>query len=124
MMRENILERKKLLRIKRKLRVRGKNGEGRIYGVAQTPRISIFRSNKYFYAQAIDDSQSKTIAAVDGKKLGLNNNKESVKKIAQAFATDLKKVGISKAVFDRNGYLYHGVVAAFADTLRENGIEL
>lgn len=123
-MRENILERKKLLRIKRKLRVRGKNGEGRIYGVAQTPRISIFRSNKYFYAQAIDDSQSKTIAAVDGKKLGLNNNKESVKKIAQAFATDLKKVGISKAVFDRNGYLYHGVVAAFADTLRENGIEL
>lgn len=123
-MRENILEKKKLLRIKRKLRVRGKNGEGRIYGVAQTPRISIFRSNKYFYAQAIDDSQSKTIAAVDGKKLGLNNNKESVKKIAQAFATDLKKVGISKAVFDRNGYLYHGVVAAFADTLRENGIEL
>ena len=123
-MRENILEKKKLLRIKRKLRVRGKNGEGRIYGVAQTPRISIFRSNKYFYAQAIDDSQSKTIVAVDGKKLGLNNNKESVKKIAQAFATDLKKVGISKAVFDRNGYLYHGVVAAFADTLRENGIEL
>ncbi len=123
-MRENVLERKKLLRIKRKLRVRGKNGEGRIYGVAQTPRISIFRSNKYFYAQAIDDTQSKTIVAVDGKKLGLNNNKESVKKIAQAFATDLKKVGISKAVFDRNGYLYHGVVAAFADTLRENGIEL
>ena len=123
-MRENMLERKKLLRIKRKLRVRGKNGEGRIYGVAQTPRISIFRSNKYFYAQAIDDTQSKTIVAVDGKKLGLNNNKESVKKIAQAFATDLKKVGISKAVFDRNGYLYHGVVAAFADTLRENGIEL
>lgn len=123
-MRENILEKKKLLRVKRKLRVRGKNGEGRIYGVAQTPRISIFRSNKYFYAQAIDDSQSKTIVAVDGKKLGLNNNKESVKKIAQAFATDLKKVGISKAVFDRNGYLYHGVVAAFADTLRENGIEL
>ncbi|MGX3097922.1 50S ribosomal protein L18 [Helicobacter sp. 23-1046] len=123
-MRENVLERKKLLRIKRKLRVRGKNSEGRIYGVAQAPRISIFRSNKYFYAQAIDDTQSKTIAAVDGKKLGLNNNKESVKKIAQAFATDLKKVGISKAVFDRNGYLYHGVVAAFADTLRENGIEL
>ncbi len=123
-MRENVLERKKLLRIKRKLRVRGKNGEGRIYGVAQTPRISIFRSNKYFYAQAIDDTQSKTIVAVDGKKLGLNNNKESVKKIAQAFATDLKKIGISKAVFDRNGYLYHGVVAAFADTLRENGIEL
>ena len=123
-MRENVLERKKLLRIKRKLRVRGKNGDVRIYGLAQAPRISIFRSNKYFYAQAIDDTQSKTIAAVDGKKLGLNNNKESVKKIAQAFATDLKKVGISKAVFDRNGYLYHGVVAAFADTLRENGIEL
>lgn len=123
-MRENVLERKKLLRIKRKLRVRGKNGEGRIYGVAQVPRISIFRSNKYFYAQAIDDTESKTIMAVDGKKLGLNNNKESVKKIAQVFAADLKKVGISKALFDRNGYLYHGVVAVFAETLRENGIEL
>lgn len=118
-MRENILERKKTLRTKRKLRTRGK-----IFGVADVPRVTIFRSNRYFYAQAINDIESKTLAAVDGKKMGLNNNKENVVKIAQSFAKELKEKGISKVVFDRNGYLYHGVVAAFADTLRENGIAL
>ena len=116
---ENILERKKTLRTKRKLRTRGK-----IFGVADVPRVTIFRSNRYFYAQAINDTESKTLAAVDGKKMGLSNNKENVVKIAQSFAKELKGIGISKVVFDRNGYLYHGVVAAFADTLRENGIAL
>ena len=86
--------------------------------------MTIFRSNRYFYAQAINDTESKTLAAVDGKKMGLSNNKENVVKIAQSFAKELKGIGISKVVFDRNGYLYHGVVAAFADTLRENGIAL
>ena len=118
-MRENILEKKKTLRTKRKLRTRGK-----IFGVADVPRVTIFRSNRYFYAQAINDTESKTLAAVDGKKMGLSNNKENVVKIAQSFAKELKGIGISKVVFDRNGYLYHGVVAAFADTLRENGIAL
>ena len=54
--------------------------------------------------------------------MGLGNNKENVAKIAQSFAQELAKKGISKIVFDRNGYLYHGVVAVFADTLRKNGI--
>ena len=72
-MRENILERKKTLRTKRKLRTRGK-----IFGVADVPRVTIFRSNRYFYAQAINDTESKTLAAVDGKKMGLSNNKENV----------------------------------------------
>ncbi|WP_394989216.1 50S ribosomal protein L18 [uncultured Helicobacter sp.] len=116
-MRENILERKKVLRTKRKLRTRGK-----VFGVADMPRVTIFRSNKYFYAQAINDTESRTLVAVDGKKMGLGNNKENVAKIAQSFAQELTKKGISKIVFDRNGYLYHGVVAVFADTLRENGI--
>lgn len=113
------LERKKILRTKRKLRVRGK-----ILGLSNKPRISIFRSNKYLYAQAIDDTIQKTIACVDGKKMSLGNNKENAKIIAKTFAESLKILGITEAVFDRNGYLYHGVIAAFADSLRENGIAL
>lgn len=116
---DNILKLKKKLATKRKARIRG-----RIFGTSEMPRVSVFRSNKYFYAQAIDDTKGFTLASVDGKKLGLSNNKDDVKKIAQSFAKSLKDAGISKVVFDRNGYLYHGVVASFADSLRENGIVL
>ncbi len=56
--------------------------------------------------------------------MGLKNNKEDVKKIAVALADSLKKANITEVLFDRNGYLYHGVVASFADSLRENGINL
>ncbi|OBV28987.1 50S ribosomal protein L18 [Helicobacter sp. CLO-3] len=114
-----ILESKKRLRLKRKLRIKGK-----LNGSAECPRISVFRSNKYLYAQAIDDVKQTTIASVDGKKLKLGNNKDNAKEIAKVFAGELSKKGISQAIFDRNGYLYHGVVAAFADSLRENGITL
>ncbi|MCE3037731.1 50S ribosomal protein L18 [Helicobacter anatolicus] len=118
-MTNKILARKKSLRNKRKLRIRNS-----IFGIAQKPRVSIFRSNKYLYAQAIDDQNQVTLACVDGKKLQLGNNKENAKEIAKVFAQSLKDKGISSVVFDRNGYLYHGVIAAFADSLRENGIML
>lgn len=118
-MTNKVIRKKRSLRFKRKLRIRA-----RIFGCADTPRLTIFRSNRYFYAQAIDDTKSVTIASVDGKKLGLKNNKEDVKKIAQNLADSLKKANIKKVIFDRNGYLYHGVVASFADSLRENGISL
>ncbi|RDU64130.1 50S ribosomal protein L18 [Helicobacter sp. MIT 14-3879] len=116
---DNILRLKHKLTKKRKARIRG-----RIFGDSTMPRVSVFRSNRYFYAQAIDDTKGFTLASVDGNKLGLSNNKDDVKKVAAIFAENLKKAGISKVVFDRNGYLYHGVVASFADALRENGIVL
>ncbi len=116
---DSVLKSKKRLLLKRKARVRGK-----IVGDSNKPRVSVFRSNKYFYAQAIDDTKGITLASIDGKKLGLSNNKEDVKKIAEHFVKNLQAAGISKVVFDRNGYLYHGVVASFADSLRENGIVL
>jgi len=118
-MTKQALQSKKNLRLKRKARVRS-----RIFGDNKTPRISIFRSNKRLYAQAIDDSEQVTLACVDGKKLNLGNNKDDAKKIAAIFTKELRAKGITKAVFDRNGYLYHGVVEAFADSLRENGIVL
>jgi len=116
---KSIQKRKNKLRAQRKARVRGK-----IFGTPELPRLSVYKSNKYFYAQAIDDNAGTTLAAVDGRKLGLKSNKEDVKKLAAEMAKSLASKNIETVVFDRNGYLYHGVVAAFADALREAGIKL
>jgi len=115
---KSIQKRKNKLRIQRKRRVRGK-----ISGTESLPRVSVFKSNKHFYAQAIDDVAGVTLAAADGRKMGLKANKEDAKKVAAAMAEALKAKNIENIVFDRNGYLYHGVVAAFADALREAGIK-
>ena len=119
MSREKDIAKKNALRIKRKKRVRGN-----IFGTADKPRVSIFKSNKYVSAQAINDVEGVTLAAVSSKAMGLNVNKENAIKVAAQLAENLKAAGIEKVVYDRNGYLYHGVVAAFADALRENGIKL
>lgn len=118
-MTENVLKRKISLRIKRKRRIRAS-----VSGCETCPRISIFRSNRTVYAQAIDDVKAVTLCASDGKKLNLKANKEGAVALAKDLAEKLKKAKISKAIFDRNGYLYHGVIAAFADGLRQNGIKL
>ncbi|QKG28344.1 50S ribosomal protein L18 [Campylobacter sp. RM16187] len=115
----NVLKRKLALRIKRKRRIRAK-----ISGTALKPRVSIFKSNRTLYVQAIEDVTATTIAAADGRKLGIKANKEGAVVLAKEFAKTLKAKGVEEALFDRNGYLYHGVVAAFADALRENGIKL
>jgi large subunit ribosomal protein L18 len=119
MSRAKDLAKKNSLRLRRKRRVRGK-----ISGTATLPRLSIFKSNKYFYAQAIDDVAGNTLAAVDSRALKLVVNKENVVKVAATMAETLKAKNIESVVFDRNGYLYHGVVAAFADALRDNGIKV
>ena len=119
MSRAKEIAKKNALRIKRKRRVRGN-----ISGTAEKPRVSVFKSNKYVSAQAIDDVAGVTLASIDSKVLGLSANIENAKKVAAEFANNLKAKNIDTVVFDRNGYLYHGVVAAFADALRENGIKL
>lgn len=118
-MRANILKRKLALRVKRKARVRAD-----IFGTAERPRVSFYKSNRYVYAQAIDDVNGVTLASVDGKKSGFKASKEGATTAATAFAQTLQAKRIEKVVYDRNGYLYHGVVAAFADGLRANGIVL
>ena len=119
MSRAKDLAKRDALRLRRKARVRGK-----ISGCAEMPRLSVFKSNKYFYAQAIDDVNGNTLTAVDSRALKLSVNKENVVKVAATLAENLKGKNIESVVFDRNGYLYHGVVAAFADALRDNGIKL
>lgn len=107
------------LRLRRKKRVRGK-----VSGDATKPRLTVFKSNKYFYAQAIDDVAGVTLASADSRALKLSVSKESVGKVAVTLAEALKSKNIETVVFDKNGYLYHGVVKAFADALRDNGIKL
>jgi large subunit ribosomal protein L18 len=119
MNRAKVLKHKNAARIKRKTKIRGK-----ISGTAECPRVSIFKSNKYVYAQVIDDVAANTLAAADGAVLKLRANKEDAKKLAKDLADKMKAKNIETAVFDRNGYLYHGVIASFADALRENGIKL
>lgn len=115
---KSIQKRKNKLRAQRKARVRGK-----IFGTDTLPRLTVFKSNKHFYAQAIDDTTGTTLASADGRKLGLKVNQEDVKKVAAELAKNLASKNIETVVFDRNGYLYHGVVASFADALREAGIK-
>ena len=115
---KSIQKRKNKLRAQRKARVRGK-----IFGTDSLPRLTIFKSNKHFYAQAINDTTGTTLASIDGRKMGLKANQEDVKQIASAMGETLKSANIESVVFDRNGYLYHGVVASFADALREAGIK-
>ncbi len=118
-MRTKLLKQKNALKARRVRRVRSK-----ISGTSEMPRVALFKSNRYLYAQAIDDVNSTTLASVDGKKLGEKANKEAATAVGKTFAAALKEKGIEQVVFDRRANQYHGVVAAFADALRENGITL
>jgi large subunit ribosomal protein L18 len=121
MRRSKALAKRDLRRLKRKRRVRG-----RISGTADMPRVSIYKSNRYLIIQAIDDTKGHTLVHLNTAHIEnkLPSNIEGAKKAGQIFAEKLKEANIEKIAFDRNGYKYHGVVAAFADTLRENGIKL
>jgi large subunit ribosomal protein L18 len=119
MSRAKDLAKKAKQRVIRKKRVRAK-----ISGNAEFPRVTIFKSNKFLYAQAIDDAAGVTLASVNSKTMGLSVSKENAEKVAVEFAKALTDKGIATVKFDKNGYLYHGVVKAFADALRDNGIKL
>ncbi len=106
-------------RLKRRRRVRAK-----IAGTATRPRISVFRSNKGLSAQAIDDVSRRTLAAVNWYEPELRKlaKGERTTRAGTLLAERVKAGGVSEAVFDRGGYLYHGHVRAFAEALREAGI--
>jgi large subunit ribosomal protein L18 len=91
-------------------------------------RLCISRSNKYIYAQIIDDMKGMTIVGVSSQAKGfpeMTNKKNMVAaaELGKMVAEKAKEKGIKKVVFDRNGYKYHGKVKAFADSARENGLE-
>ena len=110
------------MRVVRHNRVRDK-----VFGTTEIPRLCVFRSNKEIYAQIIDDETRTTLVSASSidKDLKLKNgsNKEAAVKVGEEIAKRAKKAKITKVVFDRGGYLYHGRVAALADAARENGLE-
>jgi len=92
-----------------------------ISGTATRPRIAIFRSNKNFSAQIIDDTEGKTLAAVTTQGMK-ESGRDGVLKAAHVLADAIGKKGIKTFVFDRGGYRYAGSVQFFADALREQGL--
>ena len=98
-----------------------------VNGTTNVPRLNVFRSNANIFAQIIDDENAHTLVSASSidKELKLENggNTEAAVKVGELLAKRAKKAKISKVVFDRGGYLYHGRVKALADAARENGLE-
>jgi large subunit ribosomal protein L18 len=99
----------------------------RVAGVAVKPRLSIFRSNADIYAQLINDDNGTTIAAASSKDKDILAQKgtktEKSKLVGEAIARKAVELGVTKVVFDRGGYIYHGRVKAVADGAREGGLQ-
>ena len=99
----------------------------KVTGTSNVPRLNVFRSNNNIFAQIIDDEASKTLVSASSidKELKLENggNTEAAEKVGELLAKRAKKAKISKVVFDRGGYLYHGRVKALAEAARKNGLE-
>lgn len=98
----------------------------RVRGTAERPRLAVYRSLGHIYAQVIDDAGGATLAAASSlEKAGriLGGNVAAAKEIGKRVAERAKDKGITKVVFDRGGYLYHGRVKALADAAREAGLE-
>ena len=110
---------KQARRVRRKRRVRAK-----ISGTGERPRISVFRSNRGVSAQLIDDTVGKTLVSVNWTEADLRklSGIEQAKKAGVLMAERAKQAGVDSAVFDRNGFLYHGRVQAFAEGVREGGL--
>ena len=113
---------KQALRLRRHRRVRK-----HVTGTSERPRLAVFRSNKHISAQVIDDVSGRTLAAASSVEKDLKStvggNRDAAKKVGQLLGERAKAAGVSKVVFDRGGFLYHGRVAALADAAREAGLE-
>jgi len=103
----------------------------RVSGTAARPRVTITRSHKNIYAQVIDDDARATLLANDGRKAAVVEAPKGIAgkcavayNVGRAVAEQAKEKGIARVVFDRNGYLYHGRVAALARGLRDGGLEV
>ncbi|RCV40072.1 hypothetical protein SEVIR_9G021600v4 [Setaria viridis] len=113
-------------RIARHVRLRKK-----VSGTTERPRLSVFRSNKHLYAQVIDDTKQCTLASASTMHKSLSKELEYsagptievAQKIGEVIAKSCLEKGITKVVFDRGGFLYHGRIKALADAAREHGLE-
>lgn len=98
-----------------------------VHGTAQRPRLAVFRSNRYIYAQVIDDESGRTLAAASSQEEALRSRTltvETATEVGKRIATRAKGVGIDAVVFDRGGFKFHGRIKAVADAAREEGLTL
>jgi large subunit ribosomal protein L18 len=103
---------------------RARRGRAKISGTAECPRLSVFRSLKNIYAQLIDDATGKIVASFDIRKLKkAKNDQEAAKNVGREIAKIAKGKKITKIVFDKHGYKYHGKVKALAEGAREEGLK-
>ncbi len=101
-----------------KYRVRNK-----ISGTAACPRMSVFRSNKQIYVQIINDEEGRTLLSASSLGLDKMPKKQQAEKVGEIIAEVALKAGISRVVFDRNGYLYHGRIQELANGARKGGLK-
>jgi len=98
----------------------------KISGTAETPRLAVYKSNRFIYAQIINDEEGKVITSNSDIKTYLNtkiNKVESAKQVGLALAENAKKLKVNKIVFDRGGFPYKGRIEALANGAREGGLE-
>ena len=98
----------------------------RVGGSAERPRLAVYRSLAHIYAQVIDDRSGRTIVSASSNDKGASTNGGNVagaKEIGKLIAERAKEKGVTRVVFDRGGYLYHGRIKALADAAREAGLE-
>ena len=111
---------KRVQREKRRRRLRR-----RIYGTAERPRLSVYRSNVHIYAQLVDDDEGNTLAAADSREVGdAENRTEAARKVGELVARRAQDAEVQEVVFDRGGNKYHGRVAALAEGARSGGLKL
>ena len=102
----------------RKLRTRRK-----VYGTAERPRLSVFRSSKHIYAQVVDDAQAKTLAAASTVELKKTGKVDTARDVGRKIAEKAKAAKVEAVVFDRGALPYHGQVKALAEGAREGGLK-
>ena len=104
---------------KRRNRIRRK-----VFGTAERPRLSVYRSNVHIYAQLIDDLEANTLVAADSREVdGAENRTDAARQVGELLANRAGDAGIETAIFDRGGNKYHGRVAALAEGARSGGLE-
>ncbi|HEY3703579.1 MAG TPA: 50S ribosomal protein L18 [Terracidiphilus sp.] len=95
----------------------------KLAGTAQRPRLNVYRSLNHIYAQVIDDQAGVTLASASTIKLKTGGNVAAAKEIGKTIAELAKEKGVTKVVFDRGGFLYHGRIKALAEAAREAGLQ-
>jgi large subunit ribosomal protein L18 len=97
-----------------------------VHGNADRPRLAVFRSNRYIYAQVIDDDAGRTLAAASSQEKKLRDktlSTDTAAEVGKLIAARAEEAGVNAVVFDRGGFPYHGRVKALADAAREGGLK-